>query len=139
MTKFLLGVVIVVGLALGGWQIFEYWGKVKAANPDPNAQVVEAPPPAPSDGDSLTGMPENLEPIYQASKARGVAGLRDFLTIYGKSMSDPRLSWIQLDYVLLVAQSNPAEARRVFALVKNRTTSDSPVYRRVQLLAKTYE
>jgi predicted Zn-ribbon and HTH transcriptional regulator len=44
-----------------------------------------------------------------------------------------------LDYVILLAQSDPSEAKRIFNQVKNRTQSDSPVYSRVQQLAKTYE
>ena len=134
MIKFLISVVVVVGLCMGAYQIYEYWGQHK--NADSTQQVYTPPTVA---GDDLRGMPQNLEPIYQSSKQRGVAGLRDFLTIYGKSISDPRLGWIQLDYVILVAQNDPSEAKRVFNQVKNRIQPDSPVYARVQQLQKTYE
>jgi len=134
MMKFILAVVVVIGLALGAKQIYQYWGKYKDTNAQPEATYT--PPPA---SDSLPGMTQDLEQTYQASKQRGVAGLRDFLTEYGKSVSDPRLASIQLDYVVLVASSDPTEARRVFALVKSRVQPDSPVYGRVQQLEKTYE
>jgi hypothetical protein len=44
-----------------------------------------------------------------------------------------------LDYVVLVAKDDPAEARRVFTRVKTRTSTTSPVYPRIESLAKTYE
>lgn len=132
--KFLMGVLVVVGLAMGAYQIYQYWGKYKTDD-----ATVAAAAPQETSGDNLPGLPSNLEPIFQASKQRGVTGLRDFLKEYGNSISDPRLGWIQLDYVVLVASSNPTEARRVFSLVKTRIQPDSPVYSRVQQLAKTYE
>ena len=135
MTKFLIAAVIIVGLSIGGYHLYEYWGHYKG---DETAQQPAYAPPNTS-GDDLPGMPQNLEQIYQASKQRGVAGLRDFLTEYGKTVSDPRLAWIQLDYVILLAQNDPSEAKRVFNQVKGRVPSDSPVYSRVQQLAKTYE
>jgi hypothetical protein len=134
MTKFIIGAIVVLGLALGARQFYQYWGKYKGTDTPPAAYI--APP---TSGDNLPGMPSNLEAIYQASRPRGVAGLRDFLTIYGNTISDPRLAWIQLDYVVLVASSDPTDARRVFKLVKTRIQPDSPAYSRVQLLEKTYE
>ena len=135
MTKFLITALVILGLSMGGYQIYQFWGKYRGS--DTSSQA--APPPPEVNGDSLAGMPQDLEPTYQASRQRGVTGLHDFLTEYGNRLSDPRLGWIQLDYVVLVAPGNPAEARRVFGLVKGRTQPDSPVYSRVQQLEKTYE
>ena len=84
-------------------------------------------------------MPPRLQGILDASEQRGATGLHDFLTTYGKTIADPRLAWIQLDYVVLVAESNPGEARRVFGQVKSRIGADSPVYNRIKQLEKTYE
>jgi len=136
MIKFLIAAVIIVGLSIGGYDLWQYWGHYKNADGSSQQQPAYTPPPP---GDDLPGMPASLEPTYQASRQRGVAGLRDFLKEYGNSISDPRLASIQLDYVVLLAQSDPAEAKRIFSQVKNRTQSDSPVYGRVQQLAKTYE
>jgi hypothetical protein len=135
MIKFCIAALVIVGLSIGGYNIWQYWGHYK--NSDSNSQQPAYVPPPP--GDSFPGMPSSLEATYQASKARGVAGLRDFIKEYGNSVSDPRLASIQLDYVILLAQSDPSEAKRIFNQVKNRTQSDSPVYSRVQQLAKTYE
>jgi hypothetical protein len=132
-VRFLVGLIIVVGLSMGAWQLYEYWGNFKEKEP------VVAPPQPDNFGDQLAGMPPRLQPVLEVAQKRGAAGLHDFLTMYGNTISDPRRAWIELDYVVLVAQSSPGEARRVFAKVKSRVQSGSPVYNRVKQLEKTYE
>ncbi|HEX3721065.1 MAG TPA: hypothetical protein VH595_24205 [Verrucomicrobiae bacterium] len=131
--KFLIALVIIVGLALGAWQLNNYWGNFKStptAAPQTQAQVPD---------DQLPGMPASLQPALDAARQRGAPGLKDFLTTYGNSISDPRRAAIELDYVVLVAPSSATEARRVFAKVKGRLQSDSPVYSRMKQLEKTYD
>jgi hypothetical protein len=83
-------------------------------------------------------MPAPLEPILSEAHRKGASGLRQFLARHGHNLEDPRLAWIELDYVVLVAQKDHAEARRVFARVQERITEDSPVHPRVQRLAVTF-
>lgn len=134
MTKFLIGALIVVGLAMGGYQIFKYWGHFKDTD---EAQTQTYTPPAP--GDNLEGMPPNLEPTFDASRQQGLSGFKAFLAEYGKSVSDPRLASIQLDYAVLLAVKDPAQAKKIYDQVKGRVQQDSPVYSRIQQLAKTYD
>src|ERR1700761_693985 len=104
--KFLIALVIIVGLALGAWQLNNYWGNFKTtptAAPQTQAQVPD---------DQLPGMPASLQPSLDAARQRGAPGLKDFLTTYGNSISDPRRAAIELDYVVLVAPSSATEARR---------------------------
>lgn len=133
--KALIAIVIIVAAVFGGWQIYSYWvdvrGKEKAK--EAPAQVEQVT------GENLPGLVPALEPQLQAAQQQGAAGLRSFLTRYGKTMSDPRLASVELDYVVLVARENPAEAKKVFARVKQRTPASSPVYSRVKQLEKTYE
>src|SRR4051812_27909685 len=136
-VKLILGVVVIIGLGLGVYQLWEYWGKFKPSESDSGR--TQAAVIADSSDSSLPGLPPKLEPILEASRKRGAAGLHDFLLTYGRTVADPRLASIQLDYVVLVAKDDPSEARRVFASVKTRTSQTSPVYPRVQLLARTYE
>ena len=131
MAKFLIALVVIVGLALGAKQLIEYWGNFK--DKTPASQVQEIP------DDQLPGLPPALQPALDTARQRGATGLRDFLNTYGNTVSDPRRAAIELDYVVLVAPSNPGEARRVFAKVKGRTQSDSPVYNRMKQLEKTYD
>ena len=131
--RFLVGLIIVVGLSLGAWQIYQYWGNFREKKP----AAAVAPPEV--SGDQLPGMLPRLQPVLDAARKRGAPGLHDFLTMYGNTISDPRRAWIELDYVVLLAQSSPGEARREFAKVKSRVPPDSPVYNRVKQLEKTYE
>ena len=133
--KSILTAVIVFGLCLGAWQIYQFLEKTEAtrqATVAPGAGTV-------SNGDELPGLPPKLRPALQAAQERGIVGLRDFLAAHGKEVADPRLAWIELDYVVVVAQSDPAAARKVFAQVKARLTPNSPVYSRMKQLEKTYE
>ena len=132
--KFLIALLVIVGLGLGAWQINNYWGNFKSKD---TSSVPQPPPEIPDD--QLSGMPPSLQPSLDAARLRGAPGLRDFLTAYGNTINDPRRASIELDYTVLVAPSNPSEARRVFAKVKGRLQSNSPVYNRMKQLEKTYE
>ena len=133
MLKIFIAIVIAAALAFGGWKMYLQWTDVKEK---PAEVVVQA---APVEAASLPGMPAKMEAAYTEAKAKGPTGLKTFLTRYGKAIKDPRLASIELDYVVLVTTKDIAEARRVFAKVKERTTSDSPVYSRVKELEKSYE
>jgi len=133
--KFLVGLVIVVGLSLGVWQLHEYWGQFKAKEPESAAATV----PMEVSGDQLPGLPSKLQSALDMARSRGAAGLHDFLATYGNKIEDPRRAWIELDYVVLLAQSSPGAARQEFAKIKSRVPPDSPVFNRVKQLEKTYE
>ena len=90
-------------------------------------------------GERLPGVPYNLETSLQAAKKQGAAGLRNWLKINGQSVEDPRKAWIELDYCVAVARQDPAEARRVFAAVKERLGPSSPVWPRMKQLESAYE
>jgi hypothetical protein len=131
--KFVIAVVIIVGLSLGVRQLYQYWGTFREKAP----AVVAAPAEVPEE--QLPGLPDSLQPALEEARQHGAAGLRSFLEAHGKSIQDPRRASIELDYVLLATQSNPGEARRVFGKVKERLTPESPVYDRMKKLEKTYE
>jgi Flp pilus assembly protein CpaB len=141
-TVLIIAGVIILGMV--GWFMRSEWNSIQAqekaeaeARRHPPEPVVAAGPMV--GGTDLSGMKPNLEPALQQAQARGAVGLKNFLARYGKAIQDPRRASIELDYVVLEARDNLAEARRVFAEVKNRVDPASPVYPRVQQLARTYE
>ena len=134
--KFIIAAIIIIGLSVGGWNLYQYWGHFKGK--DDTTETVR-PTIIEVDSAQLKGMPPSLEPMLDAAKKRGAVGLHDFLTTYGKSIADPKLASIELDYVVLVAQSSPGDARAMFAKVKKRVPNNSPVYNRVKQLQNTYE
>lgn len=135
--KFIIGVLILVGVGYGAYELWDYWGHFKQTD-NSSAQASASAAPQVADT-SLPGMPPRLEPALAAARNRGAQGLHDFLLTYGRTISDPRLASIQLDYVVLVAKDDPTEARKIFSQVKSRTSPTSPVYPRIQMLEKTYE
>lgn len=134
MTK-VITVLILAAVLWGGWELFFYWEKVK------NQQETEKKQEAAEAllGDQLPGMPYQLEPSMKAAQAQGAPGMKNWLKSYGTNVQDPRKAWIELDYCILLSREDPAEARRVFADVKKRTATSSPVYSRIRRLEKTYE
>jgi hypothetical protein len=131
--KALIAILLIVGAIWGGYRLLSYWVVVKADKKEAPAEV------QPASGSQLPGLPPTLEGPLQAAQQKGATGLKIFLVQYGKTISDPRLASLELDYVVLVARENPTEAKKVFAKVKQRTTSSSPVYERIKQLEKTYE
>ena len=134
MTK-LIAALIIVAVLYGGAQLFFYWERV-AQEKESVRQTAAA---AEVTGESLEGMPEKLAPSLAAAKNEGAAGLRNWLKTYGKAVKDPRKAWIELDYCIAVTREDPAEAKRVFQAVKDRTSHGSQVWPRIEKLRKTYE
>ncbi len=138
MTK-VIAVLIILLVLWGGWELFFYWERVK------NEQETEKKQQAASlvVGDSLPGMPyqntQTLEQSLKRAQAEGAGAMRAWLKAYGNQVQDPRKAWIELDYCLLLAREDPAEAKRVFAQVKARTPQTSPVWPRIKQMEKTYQ
>jgi hypothetical protein len=135
MTKTLIIIVIVVAVALGGWQVFEYWEKIQDQK-DTDAKNAASAVVNPQ---SLQGMPYTLDDSLRAAQQGGATSFGNWLKTYGNSIQDPRKAWIQLDYVLAIARDNPQEARRIFHDVKDRTLPNSPVWPRIQQMEKTFQ
>jgi hypothetical protein len=132
--KIAIGILILAVLGFGGFKLWEYWDATEQnkTKPDPTANVQPQ---------TLQGLPQPLEQPLQEAQAKGPEAFREFIDNIKKSplVKDPRLAWIELDYVVMVAGKDPAEARKVFRKVKERTPTDSPVYARVKSLEKTFE
>jgi hypothetical protein len=135
MMKTLMIIAIVVAVALGGWQLFEYWDKVQNEKDteQKNAAAAVVNP------DTLPGLPYGYENSLRAAQQQGAAALGNWLKLYGPRVQDPRKAWLELDYVLLITRDNPQEAKRIFGEVKDRTLPTSPVWPRVHELEKSYQ
>lgn len=135
MTKGIITVAIILIVALGAWQLFDYWQKLQDEKQSTQQQQAAANVnPA-----SLPGMGWQLQPSLDAAQKQGATGLGNWLKTYGNSVQDPRKAWIQLDYVLLLTRENPQEAKRIFNEVKDRTPPSSPVWPRVHEMEKSYQ
>ena len=133
MTK-LISILIILAVVFVGYRLYVYWEKVQ----DEKYEEEKAAQRVVTEG-SLAGLPWQLEQSLQAAKTNGATGLKKWLDAYGAQVQDPRLAWIELDYCVMQTLNNPAEAKRVYEVVRNRTATNSPVYKRVKQLEKTFE
>ena len=135
--KALITIVLIVAALLGIKELHRYWEDMKAkrgVEPSARGEPAAAAPSA----DALPGMPAALEPGLEAAKRQGAVSLKNWIKQYRPYLSDPKLASIELDYVVLAGAKNFAEARDVFAAVKQRTPTNSPVYPRIRQLENTY-
>jgi len=135
MTK-LISILLVVAAVWVGFKLFNYWQTVRDEKEDAERKAAAA---VIKSGDQLAGMPYQLEGPLRAAMDNGAVGLKNWLNVYGQSVQDPRLAWIELDYCVMASRSHPADAKRLFAGVKERTPTNSPVYYRVRQLEKTFD
>lgn len=135
MTKTLIIIAVVVAVAFGGWQLYDYWDKVENEKFEADKQAASSV----VNPDALPGLPQGYDVSLKAAQQQGGAALGNWLKTYGSAVQDPRKAWIQLDYVLLITRDNPQEAKRIFNEVKGRTPPSSPVMRRIHDLEKTYQ
>jgi hypothetical protein len=131
-------ILLIVGAGWGIWAVRNYYLERQAADPNMNYSQESAKTPG-IIPQQLAGMHYTLEmPLEQATKG-GATTLKKFIDQYRGAIKDPRLAWIELDYVVMAALKDPAQARVVFADVKKRTPTNSVIYPRIEKLAKRYE
>jgi hypothetical protein len=133
MTKLIWAFIIIV-VIFCGWQLFQYWEKV-----DNEEQIRKKEAAAVFNPAALPGLPSQLDQSYQHALQQGNAAMRDWLKTYGPSLQDPRKAWIELDFCVAITREDPAEARRLFKAVKERTPPSSPIQPRLKQLEKSYE
>ncbi|MDB6032493.1 MAG: hypothetical protein JWM16_2831, partial [Verrucomicrobiales bacterium] len=114
--KALIAILVVVGVIFGGWKLWDYWDTV-----DQQKDAAQKVPDVTED--QMGRMTPELENTLQEARKKGASGVKDWLNKYQKSPKIPeaRLVWIKLDYVLMASQSDPLEAKKVFADVKEKT------------------
>jgi len=134
--KIVIALVVVIAVLVGAFKIWEYWDKVSH---DQDIAEQEAAAKLNISPEQLPGLPEDLRQSYDIAKGNGPVALGKWLKSVAERVDDPRRAWIELDYVVGIAQENPQEAKRVFAQVKGRLPETSPVYPRLKKLEKTYE
>jgi hypothetical protein len=134
--KIAISILIIVAVVFAAYKTWEYWDTVNQER-----EVQKQAETDRTDGRSLPGLPYQAETGLQEAYQKGTPALKEWLDKAKRSgaVNDPRLAWIELDYAVRLSGENPIEAKRIFAEVKKRTSTGSPVYRRIKELEKTYE
>lgn len=135
--KALIGILIALIIGVGAYKIYDHWEKVKERRvlEDRAARGADINP------DQLPGMPWQLVSKLQDAQRGDAATLKRFIDSCKTfpDVKDPRLAWVELDYVVMISAKDPIEAKKVFQAVKKRTPTDSPIYPRIKSLEKNYE
>ena len=87
----------------------------------------------------LPGLPQGLQASYDAVIDKDAETLEAWLKMYRPYVKEPKLSEIELDYIVKVGRTDPPKARRLFAEVAARNGANSPLRERIDALAKTYQ
>ena len=133
--KALISILIIVVVVFCGWKLVAYYQQVEV---DSQAKhKVEAG--ADIRPEDLPGLPGGLYTSLQAAQQNGSTGLREWLKVYGAQVQDPRKAWIEMDCSLALLRTDPNDAKRIFKTVKDRTSTNSPVYPRIRQLEKSFE
>ena len=133
MTKLIWAFIIIV-VIFCGWQLFKYWEKVENEERTRKKEAAAVLNPI-----YLPGLPSALDQSYQNVLQQGNAAMRNWLKTYGPALQDPRKAWIELDFCVAITREDPAEARRLFKAVKDRTPPSSLIQPRLKQLEKSYE
>ncbi len=135
--KALISILIVLAVGFGAFRIYDHWEKVK------ERRVLEdrAAKGADINPDQLPGLPWQLVQKYEEVRKTDAQTVGRFIESIRKypDVKDPRLAWIELDYVVMLTATDPILARKTFLAVKKRTPADSPIYPRIKTLEKNYE
>ena len=117
--KVAIGILITLVVLIGGYKLFEHWEAVK------ERRVLEekAARGADINPDNLPGLPSQLLQKLRDAKQAGPASVKNFIEHCKRlpDVKDPRLAWIELDYVVMITSTEPVEAKKVFHEVKKRT------------------
>jgi hypothetical protein len=131
MLKFFISAVIIGVVLYFGLQFRDYTNQKRKEGTSSSSSEKYAP-------GKLPGLPVEFEESFEEAKRKGPDGLRDWLRIRRADIGEPRLTEIELDYVVLAGRASPAEARRVLNMIKQRITPQSPLHKRFQQLDQAY-
>jgi len=142
--RHLLGALSIVALLFGVRELYRTWEEIHNKHKHRTEQTTDEPGPAtPAQpalaADGLPALPPALQTSLEAARRQGADGLKAWLDLNRPLVTDPRLAAIELDYVMALAGKDFGRAREVFAEVKRRTPTNSPVYPRLKKLERTYE
>ena len=133
MTK-AIWVLIILVVGYIGYLLFQQWDKARLEHEghkkDEAAAIVS--------GDSLPGLPYQLEQSLRTAKENGATAFQTWFKANEHNLADPRKAWIELELCVAMTRANPAEAKRIYAAVKGRVPPTSPVYAKVKELEKTF-
>ena len=135
--KILISILIILAVGVGGYKLLEHWNAVK----EEGIVARKAAAGADINPESLSGLPPQLQYKVREAQQAGPETFKRFIDSCKRfpDVKDPRLAWMELDYMVMISSTDPVEAKKIFFDVKKRTPTDSPIYPRIKALEKSYE
>jgi hypothetical protein len=127
----ILTVLLIVAAIWGGWRFLTHVKKemVELERRDTSGRYAPG---------KLPGLPAELETSLATARQEGAPGLRRWLFQHRAEIQEPRLTEVELDYVVLAGRTSGTEARQVLDLIKQRIKPDHPLHKRFQQLDTAY-
>lgn len=126
-----LTVVLVLAAVWGGWRFYHYVQDEIRSHEQRDTSGRYAP-------GKLPGLPAELEGALASAQAEGPVALQRWLAAHRAEIAEPRLTEIELDYVVLAGRTSAAEARRVLDQIGARIARTHPLHRRFEQLNAAY-
>ncbi len=130
MRQFLTVVVVMVVL-WAGWRFVDFARHEVRQNEERDTSGRYAP-------GKLPGLPVELEAGLATAQSAGADALGRWLGQHRAEIAEPRLTEIELDYVVLAGRTSTAEARRVLNGIKPRIQPNHALFKRFQQLDTAY-
>ena len=130
----LIAVLIILLLGWAGWKFAEYYQTRMDSSKE--TEVPWLPPP---EEEEAAELPPALERSYQEAKSKGARELKRWLDAWRASVPEPRRTEIDLDYVEILAVTDPPAAQRAFAAIRKRPAPDERIRKRIEGLARLLE
>lgn len=132
--KAAIAIILIIGASIGAWSVYQNTqGKDSSSSPSSSSGAAVA-----VTENDMPKLHPAMEESLRKAKQRGPAALKQWLAANGRAVPDPRLAWVQLEYVVLVGGRDIGEARRVFAEVKSRVPTNSVIMPRIQKLEPSF-
>ncbi len=138
--KALIAILIVLAAVWAFMELVGFYDRTSRSNSPSEITTPSAATAisSPATGQSLPGLPPYLETSLAQAQTEGVEALGKWLKTWGRQVQDPRLAWIELDYVVLLNLKDRRAAIEKFNEVKARVPTDSPVHERILKLQPAY-
>lgn len=134
MTK-AIWIFIILVAAYVGYRLFQQWDQARLEHDG----LKKAEAAAVVTGESLPGMPQQLESALRSARDKGPVAFQSWFSTNEKFLADPRKAWIELDLCVAMSRENPSEAKKIFARAKARVPPSSPVWPKMKEMEKTME
>src|SRR5687767_7988424 len=102
-----IGLLIIAAVGLLGYVLYNYYQTMEEDKKSKKPVETEI------NVWELGQMPRGFEESLKQAESLGTKAFGDWVKTHGPHVPEPRRSWIELDYVVMIATEKPAEAKKL--------------------------